>query len=45
MKTKKNKRITIRISESQFERLAQKLIEENTAKSSYLRELIIKELD
>jgi predicted DNA binding CopG/RHH family protein len=40
MKPKKNKRITIRITEAQFERLAEKLIEENETKSLYLRNII-----
>ena len=36
----KNKKITIRITESQFERLTERVISEQISKSNYLRNLI-----
>ena len=38
----KNKKITIRITESQFRRLSDRIIEEQTTKSNYMRSLIEK---
>jgi hypothetical protein len=36
----KNKKLTIRITESQFKRLSDRIIEDNTTKSRFLRNLI-----
>lgn len=36
----KNKKLTIRITESQFKRLSDRIIDEQTTKSSFLRNLI-----
>jgi hypothetical protein len=36
----KNKKITIRITDSQFERLTEKVINEQISRSKYLRNLI-----
>lgn len=44
MKPKKNRRVTIRITEAQFERFVEKLIQEKSSKSSFLRSLLMNEL-
>lgn len=36
----KNKRITLRITESQFKRLCERIIEEETTKSKFIRNLL-----
>lgn len=38
----KNKKVTIRITESQFRRLSDRIIEEQTTKSNYMRNLLEK---